>query len=384
MKRNTFLTKAAATITAAAAAIAPLAYMAPAHAAVTSIGITNNADFVGMSADISTTTTVATDVNFTTTTVLDGASTDTIILYMNGVTAAALIEGDLTIDGPGGTACGAGLTPSGGAAPGAAAIGAVVSGTTNPSVTLNLGSGVSCNAGAFTLTIGSGELVTTATAGNYSFSVVTPDESGAALLYVGDTNDVQVEADVEPTLSFEIREDDDSGLKPYAVGSSVGPHLCDMGTLTTAAVGECAYRLKIQTNAANGFDVHVGVNQDFQNASASVLTAVADNTVTAGVEEYGIVVDPGSISGTTPGGAPGDGVIAVMGVWDSVNEVGLTIANAPTAGTSLFLSADAPNTSTGNNDLTYTSEVTHRAGISASTAAGLYTQVVTYTVTPSF
>jgi hypothetical protein len=214
-------------------------------------------------------------------------------------------------------------------------------------------------------------LTTPAVAGNYSFSVYSPNtgDYGAVLQYVGQANVVQVRAFVPITLSFVIRDATDTA----------NTNLCDMGDVSTASINLCSYRLKVTTNAKNGYTVSATTSGNLTNGSVSMSNAAAGTAgtggtaITAGTEKYGVVI--------AQGGVDVGGTITRAGAFDAgaTNAVSYVQAS-PT----VIMTSTGPNTPAVSADTTKTSLVEHQLGITNSTAAGLYTQTVTYTVAASF
>ena len=221
--------------------------------------------------------------------------------------------------------------------------------------------------GALSITVTG--LTTSATASNNSFKVYTSaGDYGANFQYVGSANVVAVKARVPLILSFAIRDTTDTS----------NTNSCDMGDLTTAAVGFCEYRLKVTTNARLGYTINSITSGNFTNGTdnfnnAAVGTGGTGGTaIAAGTENYGAIVTKGSITAaggtTTTAAAFSAGTSDVAYVHAASNTI--VTANKP----------NAPATT----DLTNTTLVRHEAAISANTPAGLYTQTVTYTIAPSF
>lgn len=218
---------------------------------------------------------------------------------------------------------------------------------------------------------GAAALTTPATAGNYAFSVFSANTSdyGAVLQYVGQANVVQVRAFVPITLSFVIRDATDT----------TNTNLCDMGDASTAAINNCQYRLKVTTNARNGYAVSVATSGNFTNGSANITNAAVGTggtggtLTTAGTESYGATITQGSVDV--------GGTIARAAIYDAGATNAVSYVN--TAAVTLMTST-GPNTPAASADVTKTSLIDHKLGITNGTAAGLYTQTVTYTVTASF
>ncbi len=310
-------------------------------------------------------------VNYTTAAALT-ADGDTLYFVLNGAVVTAgqtLAVADLTI---------AGLTLE--AAPGTHDNGAAEvtitngsSGNSNPTISVVLDSNASVQpnytAGAKTLVIADGQLESSATPGNYNIVVMTSAEVGLGMLYVGDDNDVLVTATVTPTLSFIIRN----------TGDTADTNECPLGILTTSGVSTCSYRLAVATNASGGFQVQINSDGTL-NSGANDINAIAeDGTVTAGTEGYGIAV-----TGATSGGNNGSDVynqpVTEDGNFNDDDTPVPAVATNFVSFTNTFVYVPFGT----DGDLTDTTLVTHRAAISAGTPAGLYDQVVTYTVTATF
>ncbi len=218
----------------------------------------------------------------------------------------------------------------------------------------------------------------TAATGNYSVTFIDDkaidanNDFGGALLYVGDANDVTVTAQVQPILSFVIRNSTDS----------TNTNSCNLGVLTPASVNECAYRLKIGTNSSSGYVVSVLSDGDLRRsgsgnvADSEDLDRVTDGSgsIASGTEAYGIKLDGNSTSTGTPVTEGTD-----AGFNYSNDDTPLPITGVDTLKT-LY-------TATTVNDPTTTSHsalITHRATIDTGTSTGNYQQIVTYTVTANF
>ncbi len=210
-----------------------------------------------------------------------------------------------------------------------------------------------------------------AATGNYgvaftdSKTVTANDDYGAALVYVGSANVVTVTANVQPALSFVIRNSADTG----------NTNACALGTLTLVAVNTCAYRLKITTNSGSGFTVQVNTDGDLRKSGSGNVAdgldidlIAEDSTVTSGTEGYGIAFNGGAITG---------GTVTEAGTFND-DDTPLPISSA----TSIMTTNGTNNP--GTTDTTNTALVTHRAAMDGDTATGNYSQLVTYTVSASF
>ena len=307
-------------------------------------------------------------VNFTTASALivDG---NVLRFTLNGAVVTAgqtLAFGDLTI---------AGLTLE--ASPGTGDNGAAevtitngAAGNSNPiiEVVLDSNSGTPPNftAAAHTLVVVDGQLESSATPGNYSIAVVTTNEIGIGMLYVGDDNDVLVTAIVPPLLSLIIRNTADSA----------DTNVCDLGDLTTGSVASCSYRVAVGTNASGGFQVQINSDGALDTAAADDIDAIANaGTVTAGTEGYGITV-VGAISGGHDGSGTYDQSLVEDGDFAS------DATPVPTSATNFISYSDAFQYTVSTT--TTSTLITHEAAISTGTIAGSYQQVVTYTITATF
>lgn len=204
-------------------------------------------------------------------------------------------------------------------------------------------------------------------AGIYSIAVYDDNDNdyGAALIYVGDDNDVTVTAQVQPTLSFAIRNSADTS----------DTNACDLGVLDTASVNTCLYRLKPATNAASGYTVQINSDGDLRiSGSGDVADALdidpvtENSTVGAGTEDYGIAFNGGAATG---------GAITESGDFND-DDTPIPISSA----TNLYTS-NGPN-NPGATDTTNTALVTHRAAMDNDTETGNYSQTVTYYASATF
>lgn len=220
--------------------------------------------------------------------------------------------------------------------------------------------------------------------GNYT---VTLNDDNAqysqAFYYVADDNDVMIRGLVEPTLSLElVKPEDDGNLLDTVSGGTEGPWLCDLDTLTTSAVNECSYRLKVSTNASQGYTVFVQSDGNLRSGTNDIDDVQDGQVVNSNSEEYGIDLEPGyrtldKSTTTGPELSRGGNFVAGntgIGQFDAA-AVPLYSAQGPN---------DPPATHIGTEENRYTGLVTHRAAISADTGAGHYTHMVSYTVVPTF
>lgn len=214
------------------------------------------------------------------------------------------------------------------------------------------------------------------TAVNYSISILSsnPVDFGSALFYANGGNQVTVTATVPASLSFSIRN----------AADSADTNTCALGILDISTTSTCSYRLRIATNASNGFQAKILANQDFGAGSATMTNVVNDGTQpNAGSELYGLSL----IQGASEGGRN----TTTLAFTEAVTEnptAGYTFnadpSPVPTSSAQNFIGWSAAFQTGNAPSATTTSFVEHAASISAGTAAGSYSQVVTYTVTGSF
>lgn len=212
---------------------------------------------------------------------------------------------------------------------------------------------------------GSGEVVCTigssatdaptnpAGADGYSIAVVTENDSGAGIAYVGNANVVNVSVAVLPNLSLTIG---DAGTNCSTTGGGVTS--CNLGIATTAAVSTGNYDVHVGSNSASGVHLYVKDNGNLLNGGDDINDTGTSTPVVAGTEGYGIAV------------AAGTGYTEQAPFNSDDNPI--TTSNQEVASTS------APIANTVDVD------VTHRVGIDSTTKALTYTTQVTWTATAAF
>lgn len=239
---------------------------------------------------------------------------------------------------------------------------AVVNSTTN-FVTITLSNTV--GAGTLLNIIFNG-LIAPSTIGNYPFTFTASNNAyGGGLHYVGGANTVQVRTVVPFSLEFDIRNSTDTA----------DSNTCDFGDVSLTAVSQCSYRLKISTNSPNGFSLSMITSGNMTNGSSSIANAIAGpigSTVVAGQELYGARIDAGLINGT-------GGISTILGYSSAVSNI---VAYNTTTNQNI-INSTGPNNPSATGDSINTILVSHSLAISATTPAGIYTQTVTYQVTPT-
>ncbi len=223
------------------------------------------------------------------------------------------------------------------------------------------------------------ELTFDTDAQNYQLALTAADSGGqvdfgAVLFYANGGNQVTVTADVKSTLSFSIRN----------AADTADTTTCSMGTLSLSSTSTCSYRLRIATNAGNGFQAQIQADQDFGTGSATMTNVTNDSSSpSAGTELYGLSL----VRSATEGGRNTTTLLFTEpAVEDSPTNFTFDTdpSPVPTSSAQNFISYNAQFQAGGASSATTTSFVEHAASIDAGTAAGTYQQVVTYTVTGSF
>src|SRR3989338_6387250 len=216
---------------------------------------------------------------------------------------------------------------------------------------------------------------------NYSIAILTSTSTydfGAALYYVLGANQVTISATVPATLSFAIRNSADTA----------NTNTCALGVLSTTAISSCSYRLRIATNASNGFNSTILADADLNSSGNATMTNIVNDTVfAAGTEACGI----SPLTAATRGVRSTASSLFVAGMVES-GGAGYTTTtfdtdSSPvptTTGSVLFVYATSAVNPAAAPSLTDTTLVTHSAAINAGTETGNYTQTVTYRVTGSF
>jgi hypothetical protein len=191
---------------------------------------------------------------------------------------------------------------------------------------------------------------------------------------------VSVEKPIEDVkLSFSIRNDTDTGNLTT----------CNAGTATTANISQCKYRLRISTNATNGYNVLARTSGNFINTGNNypIINAVAGtgvgggtsiNNTNNGTEMYGVKINPNQSSLGFALTVPSAFYVGTF--LTNANSVKFNHTTDQLIMTST--SANLPNTAAA--DTTNTAIVTHNLNIGSGTPAGTYSQLVYYTVVAGF
>jgi hypothetical protein len=210
-------------------------------------------------------------------------------------------------------------------------------------------------------------IITPATAGNYPLTAserITADGpttgSQIDLLYVGNLNQVNISASVDPSLTLNL-----------------DTNTCDLGTLDATKIKTCNYTSTVSTNAATGYSGYIRADGAFRSGSHS-MADVGDGAVTATHEEYGISTTQGTKTISQINDANGDTYYtsADCTTMDSQSSIEAT-SSVVTTDDKTFAGSSAPVDSD-------TATVCHAVGITPTTPAGSYAQLVTITVVGNF
>jgi hypothetical protein len=194
-----------------------------------------------------------------------------------------------------------------------------------------------------------------ASANGYSVAVITTDDSGAGIAYVGHSNDVNVAVAVLPNLSLTIGNAD--GTSCTTTG---GITSCNLGTAQTTTVASGSYDVMVGTNAANGATISIEADGALRNGVDEIAGYVEDSgPITAGTNEYGmdLSADP---------------------TWNLLGDYADNASPIPTSFMNLATTAGAINI--GGDNIT----VTHKAAIDSTVKALNYSQIVYWTAAANF
>ena len=179
------------------------------------------------------------------------------------------------------------------------------------------------------------------------------------------------ETQINTNLAFVIRNSADTA----------NTNLCDFGNVNSANLATCSYRLKVTSDAVNGYTVAVQTSGDLANGANTISNANVGaggtggtdiSNLNTGTEKYGAVITTGSITGT--------GTITRSNAFNAGATNAVNYSNASNQN---LITSTGKNFPT-NPDLTNTSLITHKLNISNDTVAGDYTQTITYTVIANF
>ncbi|MDF1498502.1 MAG: hypothetical protein P1P85_04090 [Patescibacteria group bacterium] len=175
------------------------------------------------------------------------------------------------------------------------------------------------------------------------------------------------------------RQMEENAVLTFAIrntAETADTNACALGTITTAAVSFCSYRLKVGTSTTAGFQIGLWADDQLNQATITIdIDDIIENgTVTAGTEGHGITVAPPTDAGTT-------GTATVWTEQDPFNDDDTPIPVGEANMDVIFASDGTQDVDMGGTgNLNGTTLITHKAAVSTATQAGSYDQVVTYSV----
>lgn len=219
-------------------------------------------------------------------------------------------------------------------------------------------------------------VVTPASAGNYELSMAqyltgTPnvvDWMENQLLYIGDANDVEISAEVDPTLSMQI--------------SST---TCDLGDIVPDEISTCNYYITVSTQSGNGYVSYIHEDTNIQTSGgADDINDAADEGGGSDVdasttsEEYGV-----STTETATADIVRINDANTSSTFDQTDCIYMNDNNVTANATALTTTDKSFALSTGpvSGDITY---LCHAATVTGITAAGVYSHTVTITLVATY
>lgn len=175
-------------------------------------------------------------------------------------------------------------------------------------------------------------------------------------------------------ISFRIRNE----------GDTDDSSACNLGTLSQSSVSTCAYRLRIETNAQNGFTTYIRTSGGMISGTTTLANVGNDTSFTAGVEAYGLQSLTGASAGGVLGGVPSQPIVESSSAQDASLTFNADATPLNFTNTTSVLSYSGPFSPSVAPSLNTTSLFTHAATVASSTAIGTYTQTVTYRITGTF
>lgn len=260
--------------------------------------------------------------------------------------------------------------------------------TSLDTITLTSGTGTIAAGATTTILIGqnatggSGQITNPGATGSYEISVSSGSTPDTGVTEVAIVDAVVVTASVDTVFNFSVAGVG-SGVNVNGsdtTGGATTPTLIPFGELAAATPSTTAQQLSVSTNASNGFNVTVQVDQQLTSASLSAdIDGFSNGAFTSTPTAWAV-----------PTGTPGSE--ETYGHWgistdDTTNMAlnfngGLSFVSASTSPVTVFSHID-PVAGVGVGQGTTT--VIYKAEISALQEAGTdYTATVTYVATPVF
>ena len=232
------------------------------------------------------------------------------------------------------------------------------------------------------------------TADSWALTITTTDVTNSidldsAKIKIGTVESVQVQATVDPTLTFTIAGIANStaintgnttgctNTETTNTGIASTATTVNLGNLSSAAINISAQLITISTNAQNGYSLTATSSGHLINPATGFW--IADSTtptvMTAGTPWFGIHACGLNVaSGTWATGATGGGANAKYGWPTQATSVSLaSVATGPIGNTAATGGVGAGLTS-----------VEYASTVDVTVPAGIYSSVITYVATPTF
>lgn len=277
------------------------------------------------------------------------------LTFASGFVATGVTSGDITL-----TASGAGVS-------GGSVVLANANGGTNNRITFTTSSAEIATSTAMIIDFNGTNKITTPAAGAYNTTITTStNDFGAGLAYVGTINQVNVTATVDPILTFTLADYDAGGTNDANVN-------VQLGTVDTDA-----------SNAAEGTGVDGNVITVSTNAGSGISVNAADQalglrtTTFAGTRNASTT--DAQINDLTPAAAFPAANTEAFAYQVGINGAPAGNFNPLNGLTPVVLNNFITPIATGTGVV----NVLYKAQTAPTTAAGSYSDVITYTVTPTF
>jgi hypothetical protein len=178
-------------------------------------------------------------------------------------------------------------------------------------------------------------------------------DMGTISVIILNSDSVALQAEIPPELSFIIRDENDTADTAS----------CSLGTINSLGISQCSYRLASETNGINGFQIFIQSDGNFRNNTNFIANISENNQVEQGTEGYGIALSAGT------------GILEDSDFNDDETPI-------PEINTLLIKSNSVYNYNEG--ELTTSSLITHKASVSPTTEAGIYNQMIVYSILANY
>lgn len=208
---------------------------------------------------------------------------------------------------------------------------------------------------AFTAFSNAGKTVTVASAASYSvgnFIGVVENKGAAQIIAIGKITNI-----AGSVITVDDWDGSPSSISAVPAGGNdfvyrLSGDAAQLGTLTTSIVATSLTHTSVISNLENGYTVYVSDDGNLRINASTYISNVTDGSVTAGSDEYGA-----RVFGTT--------------ATSTGSDFAFSTSTRAIQATSTFANDDRIG-------------LVYKAAISATTAAGSYSQAVYYTLTGNF